>query len=66
MGTRRDNITGKERAQIAMEVMPTSRPYGTVARLARENAVSRQTIYAISAVGRGILINNMAPGPHGP
>jgi len=66
VGTRRDNITGKERAEIAMEVMPTSRPHGTVTRLAREHAVSRQTIYTISEVGRDLLLQNMAPGQHGP
>jgi hypothetical protein len=66
VGTRRDNITGKERAEIAMEVMPTSRPHGTVTRLAREYAVSRQTIYTISEVGRDLLLQNMAPGQHGP
>ena len=66
MGTRRDNITGKARAEIAMEVMPSSRPHGTVTRLAREYAVSRQTIYRISHVGREVLLHNMAPGAHGP
>ncbi len=66
MGARKDNITGKERAQIAMEVMPSSRPHGTVTRLAREHAVSRQTIYALSAMGRDILERQMEPKPHGP
>jgi len=66
VGTRRDNITGKERAEIAMEVMPTSRPHGTITRLAREYAVSRQTIYTISGMGRDVLLQNMAPGQHGP
>ena len=66
MGARRDNVTGQERAQIAMEVMPTYRPYGAVTRLAREYKVSRQTIYTISAVGQNVLMQNMVPGPHGP
>lgn len=66
MGTRRDNITGKERVEIAMEVMPSFRPHGTVTRLAREYAVSRQTIYTISGMGRELLLQNMAPGQHGP
>jgi len=66
VGARRDNITGKERAEIAMEVMPTTRPYGTVTRLAREYAVSRQTIYTLSGMGRDILLQSMAPGQHGP
>lgn len=66
MSARRDNITGKERAEIAMEMMPTSRPHGTVTHLAREYAVSRQTIYTISGIGRDLLLQNMAPGQHGP
>ena len=66
MGARKDNITGKARAEIAMEMMASSRPHGTVTRLAREYAVSRQTIYRISDVGREVLLENMAPGAHGP
>jgi len=66
VGARRDNITGQERARIAMEVMPTYRPHGAVTRLAREYKVSRQTIYTISAVGREVLAENMVPGAHGP
>lgn len=66
MGARKDNITGKERAEIAMEVLPRSRPHGTVTRLAREYDVSRQTIYTISGVGREVLLRNMAPGAHRP
>jgi hypothetical protein len=49
-----------------MEVMPSFRPHGTVTRLAREYAVSRQTIYTISGMGRELLLQNMAPGQHGP
>ena len=65
MGARRDNITGKERAQIAMEVMPSHRQRGVVSQLAREFAVSRQTIYTIAAVGKAILSRAMEPGAHG-
>jgi hypothetical protein len=42
------------------------RPYGTIARLARANAVSRQTIYAIAAAGQAVLETQLAPGRHGP
>ena len=65
MGTRRDNITGMERAQIAIEVMPDNRPYGTVIRLAREYGVARQTIYNISEAGKALLAQGMDPGRHG-
>ena len=65
MGTRRDNITGMERAQIAIEVMPDKRPYGTVKRLAQEYGVARQTIYNISEAGKALLAQGMDPGRHG-
>ena len=65
MGARRDNITGMERAQIAIEVMPGSRPYGTVNRLAQEYGVARQTIYNIAESGKALLSQGMGPGRHG-
>ena len=65
MGARRDNITGIERAQIAMEVMPSHRQRGVVSQLAREFEVSRQTIYTIAAVGKAVLSRAMEPGRHG-
>ena len=65
MGARRDNITGMERAQIAIEVMPENRPYGTVIRLAREHGVARQTIYKIAEAGKALLCQGMGPGRHG-
>lgn len=66
MGTRRDDIPGSQRAQIALEALWPDRPYGTIARLARENAVSRQAIYDIAAAGRAVLETHLAPGRHGP
>lgn len=66
MGARRDNITGMDRAQIAIDVLPSYRPYGLVVELARMYRVSRQTIYTIAAAGKGILEVEMQPGPHGP
>ena len=65
MGARRDNITGMERAQIAMEVMPSHRQRGVVSQLAREFSVSRQTIYTIAAEGKARLNQAMEPGAHG-
>ena len=66
MGTRRDDITGMERAQIAIEVLPAYRPRGLVTEMARTRSVSRQTIYAIAAAGRALLEAEMQPGRHGP
>lgn len=66
MGTRRDNITGMNRAQIAIEVMPTNRPYGLVTRLAEAYRVSRQTIYNITNAAKVLLETGMQPGRHGP
>jgi len=66
MGARRDNITGMDRAQIAMDVLPSYRRYGLVTELARAHRISRQTVYAIAAVGKRVLENGMQPGGHGP
>ena len=66
MGTRRDDIPGSQRAQIALEALSPYRPYGTISRLARENAVSRQAIYAMAAAGKAVLETHLAPGRHGP
>ena len=66
MGARRDNITGTERAQIAIQVLPPSRPHGLVTQLSQTYSVSRQTIYDIAATGKALLESQMQPGPHGP
>jgi hypothetical protein len=66
MGARRDNITGMERVQIAIQVLPAFRPHGLVTELAKTHDVSRQTIYAIAAAGKAALEANLQPGPHGP
>jgi hypothetical protein len=66
MGTRRDDITGMERAQIAIEVMSPYRPQGLVTELAQAYGISRQTAYNIAAAGKGLLEREMQPGRHGP
>jgi hypothetical protein len=66
MGTRRDDITGMERAQIAIEVMSPYRPQGLVTELAQSYGISRQTAYKIAASGKGLLETEMQPGRHGP
>ena len=66
MGARRDNITGKERADIAIQVLPSSRAHGLVTELSRTYGISRQTVYNIAAAGRALLETGMQPGAHGP
>jgi transposase-like protein len=66
MGARRDDVTGMQRARIAIEVLSPHRPRGTVSRLARDFEVSRQTIYDIAAAGERLLVEGLVPGPHGP
>ena len=65
MGTRKDDITGMERAQIAIEMLPSYRPYGMVSQLARKHVISRQSIYRIAGKGKALLSQGMEPGPHG-
>jgi hypothetical protein len=66
VGARRDDITGTERAQIAIAVLNDGRDWGTVANFAAEYAISRQTVYNIAAAGERVLIDGLEPGPHGP
>ena len=66
MGTRRDDIPGSQRAQIALAALSPERPYGTLTRLAREHVVSRQTIYELAAAGQAVLEQQLTPGRHGP
>ncbi len=65
MGARKDHITGKDRAQIAIEMLPSYRPYGKVSQLAGKYEVSRQTIYKVAAHAKTILDQELEPGPHG-
>jgi len=66
VGRRRDDITSEQRAQIVIEMLLTNRSWGTVTRLAKTYAISRQTAYEIAAVGEQVLIAGMTPGAHGP
>jgi hypothetical protein len=66
VGIRRDDIPGSERAQIALAALSPDRTYGTITRLAREHAVSRQTIYDLAAAGQAVLEQHLMPGRHGP
>ena len=55
MGSRKGHITGKDRAQIAIEMLPSYRPYGKVSQLAGKYEVSRQTIYTVATHAKAIL-----------
>jgi hypothetical protein len=66
MGARRDDITGSQRARIAVEMLNPHREWGTGVRLAREYDVTRKTIYNIRDAGERISTMGLEPGPHGP
>jgi hypothetical protein len=66
VGARRDDITGSQRARIAIEVLHTDREWGTASRLAREYEVTRKTIYDIRDTAEQLLQIGLEPGPHGP
>lgn len=57
---------GEQRAQIAVAVLNSKRPRGTITQLAEEYAISRQTVYDIAAAGKRVLLAGLEPGPHGP
>jgi hypothetical protein len=54
-----------ERAQIAIEMLPSYRPYGTVTQLGQKYEISRQAIYRIAEKGKALLSRGMEPGGHG-
>jgi len=66
VGTRRDDITSEQRAQMAIAMLTPDRLHGTASQLARSYAVSRQTVYEIAAKGQEVLRQGLQPGPHGP
>jgi len=55
-----------QRVQIAVKVLNTERPRGTITELAEEYAVTRQTVYNIGSAGEQVLLEGLEPGPHGP
>lgn len=66
MGTRRNDISREERAQISIEVLASKRKRGKVTEMAESYEVSRKTIYDIAKKGRAVLVAGQEPGPHGP
>jgi hypothetical protein len=66
VGNRRNDITNQERVQIASTVLSAQRAWGAVTELAKQYALSRQTIYTIAAAGKRVLLRGLVPLPHGP
>ena len=66
MGMRRDDITARERTQIALAVLSSDRPHGMIVHLAEIWHLSRQSIYAIAHRAHALLLKLLHPGPHGP
>jgi hypothetical protein len=66
VGTRRDDITGEQRAQIVLTMLAPGRSPETVKQLSQSYVVSRQTVYKIAAKGEAVLRQGLQPGPHGP
>jgi hypothetical protein len=66
VGTRRDDITSDQRAQITITMLASARSHGAASQLANSYMVSRQTIYNITAKGWQVLRQGLQPGPHGP
>ena len=66
MGIRRDDISNEQRAQISIEILASNRAWGKVVELAQSYDVSRKTIYDIARKGQEVLMDGLAPGPHGP
>jgi hypothetical protein len=66
MGARRDDMPVEQRMQIALTILTSQRPHGTVTRLAATVGVSRQTLYTIATTAARVLRSGLVPGPHGP
>jgi len=67
VGSRKDHITGTERAQIALACWATGDKHdGTRQRLAQEHQIARQSVYNIARKAREVLPVALEPGRHGP
>jgi len=66
MGARRDDITARQRKEIAIQVLSPHRPWGTVSQLAGEYGVTPKTVYNIRDAAAQVLEVGLQPGPHGP
>jgi hypothetical protein len=66
VGARRDDITSKQRAQMAIKVLSPDRPWGFITWLAKKHDISRKTVYEIAKAGERVLMTGLEPGSHGP
>lgn len=67
MGIRRDDLTGEERAEIALRCWAArGKRDGTVQELAEAYNISRQSVNKIERKGREGLSDMLKPGRHGP
>ncbi len=67
MGNRHDDITGQQRAQIALACWRAGNHHdGTQKRLAQEHHLSRQSVYNITCKAERYLPAALEPGRHGP
>lgn len=67
MSSRRDDITGKDRAQIALRCLAAGeRRDGTRAALMAEYGLTRQSIHHIMVQAQAALAEVLAPKGHGP
>jgi len=66
MGPRRDDIPIVDRMQMGLTVLASQRAWGAITQCAQQHKLSRQSVYAIGAQVRRLLLNGLKPGPHGP
>ena len=67
MGSRKDHITGQDRAQIARSCWANGKKRdGTHQRLAQEYQMTRQSVYNIRRKAEEVLPAALEPGRHGP
>ena len=67
MSCRRDDITGEDRAQIALQCLAAGdRRDGTRQALVAQYKLSRQSIHNITVQARAALAEALKPKPHGP
>ena len=66
MGPRRDDIPIIDRMQMGLMVLSSPRKWGAITQCAQRHQLSRQSVYAIGAQVRCLLLNGLKPGPHGP
>lgn len=66
MSARRDDILAVVRMHIGAAMLAPNRTRGEASQIARQYAMSRQTVYDIAAKTKKLLLNGLLPGRHGP